>query len=345
MASSRYDFGTILLMGVIALTLMSRSVEAQPSAGGGAGGQAPATGVGPGNVNRVYFRGTPEEISEIEEILSQNDRLPSQILLELYLLDVNITRNDSAGMNMEFFFGPTRNLSGIPLGGYETNGLLQQSSGSLRFGSLSTERYRLFFNYLKDMTDTRILARPSLMVLNGQEARLNLGGQRRFVTGAGTQQGGFGGGTSSSLQTEQVNVGQNLAVIPRILPNDIIFLNIQFDDTQIAQVQDFTSSIGNIQLPETSRRAMSTPLMVRSRGAIVIGGLKSDTNRRSSNKIPLLGSLPFIGRNFGNNQKSNDSRELLIVLKATAIRPEELLQGTPSNARSTAPLERTYGEL
>lgn len=286
------------------------------------------------SINRIYFRGTPGEIQEIQSLLLRADQLPSQVLLELYLLDVNVTDNTDAGVNLEFFFGPERPFAGTPLGAYTSNQALTQASQTIRYGSLSTEKFRLFFNYLKNKTSTRILARPSLMVLNGQTAQVNLGGRRRFVTGASTQQ--TQGAQSSSLETEELPIGQNVAVNPRILPNDLVLLGLNFLDQQVASVDTFSSTIGNIQLPQTSSRSLSTALLVKDGEAVVIGGLRLTTDREFESRLPFLSSLPFIGRNFGNFTDSADSRELVVVIKVTILRPEDM--GMPSGTGAATEL-------
>ena len=47
---------------------------------------------------------------------------------------------------------------------------------------------------------------------------------------------------------------------------------------------------------------------------MVIGGIYSQEERSSTNKIPVLGDLPYVGFLFKNNVKSDDRRELLIFI-------------------------------
>jgi type II secretory pathway component GspD/PulD (secretin) len=162
------------------------------------------------------------------------------------------------------------------------------------------------------------------MVINGTTAQVNLGGTRRFITGASTTVGAVGGATSSSLESDNIPIGQNVAVNPRILPNNVILLGLNFLDQQIANVQNFTSTVGNVQLPETATRAISTALMVRDGEAVIIGGLRRTTDTETESRLPLLSHLPFIGRNFGNFTDVANSNELVVVIKATIIRPEDL---------------------
>ncbi|MBI4862446.1 MAG: hypothetical protein HY815_19630, partial [Candidatus Riflebacteria bacterium] len=183
------------------------------AAGGGAGGAgaAAATAGPPSQVGRVIFRGTPEEIAAIERILAQHDRLPRQVLLEMYILDVNTRRSDNAGAALQTFFGTARPFGDMPLGAYQFDQRLGDANQSIRFGSLSTERFQLFLNFLKNMTDTRVLNRPSALVMDGGTATVNLGGQEGYVSGYETQSTA-NVGTSYIPQSSFLNTGQNLTL-------------------------------------------------------------------------------------------------------------------------------------
>jgi type II secretory pathway component GspD/PulD (secretin) len=68
------------------------------------------------------------------------------------------------------------------------------------------------------------------------------------------------------------------------------------------------------------------PFYLRSGHALIIGGLTSKRDDRQHEKIPFLGSLPFIGKNFGRNTKTLDNQELVLVIKATIVSDRDLLQ-------------------
>jgi general secretion pathway protein D len=173
------------------------------------------------------------------------------------------------------------------------------------------------------MTDTRLLNRPSALVLDGGTAVVNLGGQLRYLSRVNVTVTGTAGTTVRAPVTETLDTGQNLRITPRIMPNDIILLSMTFDDTALQNFQTFGQGDTAVTLPQTTRRAMSMPMFVKNGAAVIIGGLKNQRKDRSSAKIPLLSEVPFLGRNFGRNQKRNQSNELVVVVKATAIAAED----------------------
>ncbi|MBI4862447.1 MAG: hypothetical protein HY815_19635, partial [Candidatus Riflebacteria bacterium] len=119
---------------------------------------------------------------------------------------------------------------------------------------------------------------------------------------------------------------QNLTLTPRIMPNDIILLNMTFDDTTRTgwtPVAGVTNGPPGYNLPITARRALVAPMFLKNGSAVIIGGLKSQKNDRSSTKIPILSQIPFIGRNFGRNLKESSTSELVLVLKATVYSQDD----------------------
>lgn len=297
-----------------------------PGAPGAAGGQQQATtprtnSVTPPLGSRIVVRGPPGQLEAIDRVMRDFDRLPRQVLLDMAILDVNFTRNDTAGVNFRAFFGATRPGFNLPLGGFSSD-LAGTGTQTLRYGSLGTERFNLFFQFLKNHTKTRVLSRPSILVIDGQQARIQVGGTTRFVEGT-ERTLTAGGGVAVTTRIGVVDTGPTLAIAPRIFANDIVLLNINFEDQTIVNFEQFGT---DLRLPTTRRRSVRSPFYLKSGHALIIGGLISARNDRESEKIPVLGHLPFVGRNFGRNRRADAGEELVIVIKATVMSDRDFLE-------------------
>jgi len=329
----------ILWIAMILLVSSCVVARAQQAATAAGSALAPPSGQGPGQVNRVLFRGTPEELSAVEKLLHQYDEMPREVLLEMFLLDVDVTRNDSVGITFSSLFGASRGFSNLPLGGYTFDRRLTDYDQQIRFGSLSTERFQLFLQYLKDLSDTRVLNRPSALVLDGGTAILNLGGQQLYTSGYGQVNTGS---VSNPIyinvpQSSVLDTGQNLTLTPRIMPNDIILLSLTISDIALASLREGDPARLIPDRPVTNRRALAAPMFLKDKSAVVIGGLKSQRRIRASTKIPLLGDLPFLGKNFGRNTKHSEDNELVIVVRATVYSQDDFQEG-PGGERPPIPL-------
>jgi len=116
------------------------------------------------------------------------------------------------------------------------------------------------------------------------------------------------GATSVSFKKATLS----LKVKPQVTPDDnvIMSLNIHKD------------SVGASTLagPSIDTKQIVTEVLVENGGTVVIGGIYSQEERSSTNKIPVLGDLPYLGFLFKQNQKVDDRRELLIFITPKIIK-------------------------
>ncbi|MBU4499462.1 MAG: type II and III secretion system protein, partial [Gammaproteobacteria bacterium] len=82
---------------------------------------------------------------------------------------------------------------------------------------------------------------------------------------------------------------------------------------------------GVLVLPLASSTISETDSVVRLKdGQIVaIGGLMSQVNDDSDNRVPLLGDIPYFGQLFGNTSRANRKREMVVLIKTTLIRDSQ----------------------
>ena len=66
-------------------------------------------------------------------------------------------------------------------------------------------------------------------------------------------------------------------------------------------------------------RRVQTQVLVENGGTVVIGGIYEQFERNRTNKVPVLGDLPFVGRLFRDNQKTNDRTELMVFLTPRVV--------------------------
>lgn len=103
-----------------------------------------------------------------------------------------------------------------------------------------------------------------------------------------------------------------------------------------AQVPSILNKSFNIWMPEFGRRSIDAKVKVRNGETIVLGGIISSTIERKEEKMPLLGSIPILGRLFQNRSEESSKTNLLIFVTARLIktndgRPVKVVEsnGTP----------------
>jgi len=134
-----------------------------------------------------------------------------------------------------------------------------------------------------------------------------------FLTGQYTTTNG----TGSAFQTiQRQEVGTILTVTPQINEGDAVLLKIQIESSSIAG-----SSQGAVDLI-TNKRTISTSVLIKDGGTLVLGGLIQEKVTNSEQRVPLLGRIPIIGELFRTRDTSKNKSDLLIFIQPRILRDD-----------------------
>lgn len=166
--------------------------------------------------------------------------------------------------------------------------------------------------------NTNIIATPSIVTLDNEEAEIKIAKEVPFVTGSYTNQGISGGtGAVNPFTTVQrQEVGNILKITPQINEGDSVLLKISQEASNIAASSEQVSSTDLI----TNKRTISTKVMVENGGIIVLGGLISDEVRESKSQVPFLGSIPLLGELFKTRSVQKQKTNLMVFIRPRIIR-------------------------
>lgn len=187
------------------------------------------------------------------------------------------------------------------------------------FGGLVTNigKNALFgtiINALKSDTTSNLLQAPSLITLDNQEARILVGQEIPITTGQALSTN-FDN-TFRTVQRE--NVGIQLEVKPQVNSSGAIKL---FLHQQVSSIAGPVSSDNSDLI--LNKREVETTLTVDDGQIAIIGGLLSDDERRTIEKIPLLGDLPGVGALFRTKARQRTKTNLMVFIRPTILRSAE----------------------
>jgi general secretion pathway protein D len=208
-------------------------------------------------------------------------------------------------------------------------GALAQSPGvSLGWGVIDDDlSMTVILNALKENSNANILSTPSLLTLDNQEAYITVGQNVPFVTGSFTSTG-TGDGAQNPFQTiERENVGITLKVTPHINEGDAVVLDISQEVSSLSN----TSVVLQASDLITNERVLQTKVLAADGRVVVLGGLIKDDVQDATQKVPLLGDIPFFGRLFRNDAVQVVKTNLLIFIRPTIIRDDEQLAGATAD--------------
>ena len=167
----------------------------------------------------------------------------------------------------------------------------------------------------------KVLSRPSVMTLSGEQATIQIGGQIPYSTAS-----------SNGTNTEFKNYGIILQVKPVVDSQDRINSAIH------AEVSSISGETGDGQ-PILATRSADSVISLNSGMPIVIGGLMDSSETKRVLKIPLLGDIPILGEFFKHTSKSRDNREIIIVVTPYLVEEDEI-----SRSPMSQPMREWYAQ-
>jgi general secretion pathway protein D len=168
-------------------------------------------------------------------------------------------------------------------------------------------------NAVQSDTKSNILSTPSIVTLDNQEAKLLVGQEIPITTGEALSKN-----FDNAFRTVQrQNVGIQLEVTPQINDGGSVKLAIRQEVSSIAGPvsNNFSDLILN-------KREIQTTVTVDDGQIIALGGLLDDNERRTLEKIPLLGDIPGLGQLFRSRSRTRSKTNLMVFIRPTILRSE-----------------------
>jgi len=222
----------------------------------------------------------------------------------------------------------TNNSISDALAQQAVNSILGSSGGLAGWGGkIGDTIFGTIINAVKSDTTSNLLQAPSLITLDNQEARILVGQEIPITTGQALSQN-----FDNAFRTVQrENVGIQLEVRPQVNSSGSIKL---FLHQQVSSIAGPVSSDNSDLI--LNKREVETTLTVDDGQIAIIGGLLDDNERRTIEKIPLLGDIPGLGQLFRSKAKTRTKTNLMVFIRPTILRTPE------DNRRVT---EQRYGYL
>lgn len=160
----------------------------------------------------------------------------------------------------------------------------------------------------------RILSRPSVMTMSGEQATIQIGGEIPYSV--------------SNINGTTINF-RDYGIILQFKP--IVDAQNRIVSTISTEVSNLSGQAINGQPVIITRRADSV-VTLDSGSAVIIGGLMDSSESKVVSKIPLLGNIPIIGEFFKYTSKRRDKRELIILVTPYIVSGYEVSRAGMSDA-------------
>lgn len=257
---------------------------------------------------RTLFVTTDATTNEqVMQVIKALDQPVTQALIKVLFLEV--THKDSLDLGVEFKNTHTE-ADGDQSVLSSLFGVASETQGGIV--SVLQDDLQVTLRAIADVSKLNVLSRPSILARNNEEATITIGQEVPFIRNSRTTD------TGQTINTvEYEDIGIILTVTPHIGSGGLIELDVA---PEISTITDGTVAISEtVSAPIFSKRSAETHVVVPSGRTVVIGGLMEDQVTEAVHKIPLLGSIPWLGALFRRTVSSTSKTELLIFLTPTLV--------------------------
>ena len=284
--------------------------------------------------NSLIISSAEANLITIKNIISKLDIRRAQVLVEAIIVElsetaaknlgvetvftgsdtegvpIGLTRFNGAGPDLLATIGAVSDATDISLGTAATSALLNTQGLIAGFGDLTgSDSFVGIINAIAQDTNSNILSTPSLLAMDNELATSIIGQEIPITTGES-----LGSSNANPFRTtSRQEVGIKLEVTPQINEGSSVVLKIKIEVSGVAGVM--TSGIDLI----TNKRAIETTALVDNNQIIVLGGLVDEDTQETLSKVPVLGSIPIIGRLFQSTSSTVVKRNLMVFLRPTIL--------------------------
>src|SRR4051812_24381590 len=244
---------------------------------------------------RVVVEDLPESLARITDYIAQVDHPPRQVLIEAHVLQVTLDDTTRCGVNLDRLM----RISHADLH-VKTTGFADPSADTAFLATLDGGHMDGVIEALQTTTDAKTLGSPKLLVLNEQEARLQVGEHLGFKTSTTTD-------TSTIQNVQFLDVGVVLRMTPRITRDGCVLLHVRPEVSK----GDVNPETG---LPESQTAELETDVMLNDGQGMIIGGLIKENDSVQQSKIPYLGNMKAVGWLFRRSEVTKERVEIIVAL-------------------------------
>lgn len=310
------------------LTGVGQTVAKGAKAGAPTGGGGDIVIQADENTNALVITAPPDVFRSLKVVISQLDVRRAQVLVEAVIAEVSQEASRELGVQWAVDGRAGNNAVGLvnfslgtPITAYANLESPPNPIGfNVGFGDLTgTNKIAALLSALAGDSQSNILATPTLVTLDNEEAEIVVGQNVPFVTGSFSNTGGGGSTPTNPFNTiQRQDVGLTLKIKPQINEGDSIKLDVVQEVSSIAP----SSAAADII---TNKRSIKTNVLVEDGQVVVLGGLIQEDLIESEQKVPGLGDIPLLGWLFRYQRTTKIKTNLMVFIHPTIIKDSQTM--------------------
>jgi len=266
--------------------------------------------------NNIIAYQTQERLDELRRIVAQLDIPVRQVMIEARIVEANVDYDKALGVRWggtQLFANGRGAVYGSDDFGDEAGESGEDGNGNYPFVDLGVANRTagIGIGYITDNLildlelsameksgNGEVVSQPKVMTADKETAKILKGSEIPY------QEASSSGATSTTF----VEAALSLEVTPQITPDNRIIMEVKVTKDE----PDFANDVNGT--PTIRKNEVNAKILVNDGETVVIGGVFSNTQSRSVDKVPFLGDLPYLGRVFRRDVVADSKSELLIFL-------------------------------
>ena len=260
----------------------------------------------------LYRKAEPEQLHALIQLLRNEIDVPArQVVIEALVVEVDTKKLDEFGANYDL----KREDLNLSMN-VNQQGVMPFIG---KFNDASNDDWKSFSAGIRAMVQdghAEILSNPSVLVLNGRQARIQVGQQVPTSQAVATNNH-----VRSGVKYIQTGIVLNLR--PR-LSEDGSEVTMQVETivssvNTAESIRKTSNDAGLMLAPVVENRQVQSFVRVADNTPFIVGGLIATDKRNASSGLPFVSRIPYIGKLFKRTSKVNNKREVIVVLTPHVI--------------------------
>ncbi|BCU63497.1 hypothetical protein F941_03080 [Acinetobacter bouvetii DSM 14964 = CIP 107468] len=277
--------------------------------------------------NTLIVNDTAQNIDKVRKMIDLLDVSVKQVMVEARIVRASTEFSKQMGVKWGILSQGITNNNNLLVGGSDTTlwdlrdpddegkytiqrpdnlnvdlGVTATGASKIAFGLISLSDFMLDLELSALQADGygEVISTPKVLTADKQQAKVASGTQIPY-------QSAEGGGQNAVSKTEFIDATLSLDVTPSITPEGRVQMNLQIKNNSIGGV----TPTGQYTI---NKNEINTNVLVDNGETIVLGGIFEQQTINNQTKVPFLGDLPYLGRLFRKDVKTDNKSELLIFV-------------------------------
>jgi general secretion pathway protein D len=260
----------------------------------------------------LTIRGTPDQMVLATRLLEDIDKPKSEVMIEVVVMEVSRDKIQNLGTNLPTSVSASIAPGGSSSSGSSGSGLTLNSFSGLGASDISVSVGGASFEALYSDSNTKVIQRPNMRVMDSEKATLKIGDRIPIATGS--FQSGLTQGVNTQFQ--YIDVGVTVDITPYIHQGGDVTLKMTLEVSSVTGEQ----TIDGVTEPTIGQRHIEHEARLADGEVNLIGGILEDTETKSLSGYPLLSQIPILKYLFAQENKERATSEIVFAVIPHVIR-------------------------